>query len=180
MPLIINKLLINIYSKCRWGNFTHCFEHILHSLFLHWQFAASCHRLPLAVMQCSAVVPFCLLSPFPPLLSLSTRLWGCVCYCPHLQSTWLTMTILTKCTERSRLDSKLPQSNQPCLCAVTARALAVSPSCPLFFSFSPSAVPLPRWCGVYPGDLTCVREDWQQEWREGQPRFEVSALPDEN
>lgn len=49
------------------------------------------------------------------------------------------MMILTKCGERSRLAGKLPQSNQPCLSAVTVwalclwRHLAISPS---LFSFS--------------------------------------------
>lgn len=84
-----------------------------------------------------------------------------------LRPAWLTMMILTRRMERSRLAGKLPQSNQPRLSPLTVwvlcfcRHLAITPSLhhSIFFLSPPICL-----C-VYPVGEMCVREDWQQDRR---------------
>lgn len=110
-------------------------------------------------------------SPRPLSLS-SLSLWAHVCFCSPLQPAWVTMMILTKRRERSRLAGKLPQSNQPCLFALTVwalcpcRHLAISPCFFLFLSFSVFT----QWGRCVSGRIG------SSSGGGGLPRFEVWAL----
>lgn len=78
------------------------------------------HWLPLASEQHGDVVSSCLSSPSHPLST--PALWARVCFCSCLQSAWLTVIILTKRGERSRLQIASKQSALS-LSALTAQAL---------------------------------------------------------
>lgn len=95
------------------------------------------HWLPLASKQHGDVVSSRLSSPSHPLST--PALWARVCFCSCLQSAWLTVIILTKRGERSRLQIASKQSALS-LSALTAQTLHLCRHlCPVsIFSLSSS------------------------------------------
>lgn len=124
-----------------------------------------CHWLASsAALQCHLFSPL-------PLCPSTPSLWAHVCFCSCLQSAWLTMMILTRRGERSRLARQIASKQSALsLCANSGSCLSLSFARSLcrHLAISPSllsplrlSVCLPRgWKGV--GE-TCVCEDWQWE-----------------
>lgn len=101
--------------------------------FMAWNVPV-CNWLPKAISKSVPLChfasphPLCSSTASPPFLS-----WAHVCFCSLLQPAWLTMMILTKLMERSRLDRQIASEQSALsLCANSVSSLSLSPSLHLF------------------------------------------------